>query len=376
MSHRQKIIGLMSGTSLDGVDAAVLDTDGESIFGFGPSLTISQYPDPAIEGAIAAALKWRFNGPAPNIFSKAEAAVHALHIRAIEKLYADNPALKGDVTLIGFHGQTILHRPATQTQKGATLQLGKGRVLAEKFGVPCVFDFRSADVAAGGQGAPLAPIYHQALCRYSALTGRIAVVNIGGVSNVTLIDGDAPLRASDSGPGNGPLDSWVRLKTKAAYDKGGKLSLAGAPDFSRIDNWLRAQFFARPMPRSADRYDFDVLADMRDMNLEDGAATLASFTAEAIACDLRAFNPSKIIVCGGGRLNPAMMNMLACHISGEVLTAEDVGWDGDALEAQAFAYLAARSRRGLPLSFPGTTGAPMDMGGGLLAPPKLRNHVR
>lgn len=369
MSSRvYNVIGLMSGTSLDGVDAAILQTDGEEIFGFGPAIERSFAPEvrQQLEQTISAALEWKFNGPPPNQFARTEAIIGAEHSAAINAVMGKSEA---PIDLIGFHGQTVLHRAAKDGALGATLQLGDGQALADTHGIPVAFDFRCNDVAAGGQGAPLAPIYHQALCRYSKLTGRIAVVNIGGVSNVTLIDGDAPLRASDCGPGNGPLDSWVAKKAGQAYDKDGALSLSGEIDFRRVDQWLRRDFFTRPMPRSADRYDFDVLADMHDLSAADGAATLASFTAQAIARDLAAFDAQTVIMCGGGRKNPVIMGMLAAHCTGRVISAEAVGWDGDALEAQAFAYLAVRTLRGLPISFPGTTGVGEAMSGGIIANP-------
>jgi len=321
-AKRYRVIGLMSGTSLDGVDAAVIETDGERIFAFGPAVTVPLTGNTDFKAVMAAAVNWGFGGPQPDIFARASDDIHASHIRAIDALGVD----MAGIDLIGFHGQTVLHHPVVGGTKGQTLQLGDGAVLARHFGVPCAFDFRSADVAAGGQGAPLAPIYHKALCDYAGLSGRIAVVNIGGVSNVTLIDGDKPLIATDCGPGNGPL-----------------------------------------VPRSADRYDFDVVADLTGHSPEDGAATLCSFTAQAVASDLKNFDPQTIIVCGGGRLNPAIMGMLDIHAGGDVVSAEHIGWNGDASEAQAFGYLAVRTLRGLPISFPGTTGAPRALTGGKIA---------
>jgi len=290
-------LGLMSGTSLDGVDAAIIQTDGERLFGFGRT-TCVDFPDDGapVKEAVETALAWRFKGPSPNSLAAGSDYIDRVHVDAVK----------------AFGGV-----------KGRTLQLGNGQSLAANFGVPCVYDFRSADVEAGGQGAPLAPIYHKALAAYSNLTGCVAVVNIGGVSI----------------------------------------------DMARIDRWLARDFFKRPMPRSADRYDFDVLADMQDMSVEDGAATLASFCAQSIARDLKAFAPQTVIVCGGGRHNPAIMGMLDMHCAAKVLKAEDVGWDGDALEAQAFAYLAVRSLRGLPISFPGTTGVKQPMSGGVVVHP-------
>lgn len=359
-----KALGLMSGTSLDGVDAAVLETDGENIFSFRQSLCVD-FPGEAgpVKEAVKTALQWKFNGPPPNSLQIGSDFVDAAHVKAIEAMGVK------DIDIIGYHGQTVLHLPPQDEVKGQTLQIGSGQTLATKFGVPCAYDFRTADVSAGGQGAPLAPIYHEALCRYSKLEGRIAVVNIGGVSNVTLIDGNKPLIATDCGPGNGPLDSWMSLKAGQALDIDGRASWAGTANLRYIETWLKRDFFNRPIPRSADRYDFDVLSDIMHMSVEDGAATLASFCAQSIANDIRAFDPETIIICGGGRHNPAIMGMLDMHSRGKLLKAEDIGWDGDALEAQAFAYLAVRTLRKLPLSFPGTTGVSKPMTGGVIAYP-------
>ena len=362
-----KVIGLMSGTSLDGVDAAIIETDGERIVGFGPAQTFeySAAERNVLTETMAAAVIWDFDGPPPNIFSRAQDIVDAAHLRAVTGLMAAHNLTAGDIDLIGYHGQTVLHRGATPARRGDTLQIGHGKRLSVATGLPVVFDFRSADVAAGGQGAPLAPIYHKALCDHAGLTGRIAVVNIGGVSNVTLIDGDAPLIAGDCGPGNGPLDSFIKARTGAAYDSGGALSLSAIPDFALIDRWLRAPFFSRPLPRSADRYEFDVLGDVAGKSDGEGAATLAAFCALSIARDLRGFEPQTVIICGGGRHNRAIMYMLQNHCTGDVVSADSLGWDGDALEAQAFAYMAARTLQGLPISFPGTTGVDEAMVGGV-----------
>jgi len=364
-SKRYIALGLMSGTSLDGVDAAIIQTDGEDIFSFGRATCID-FPDDAkpVKEAVETALAWKFKGPPPNSLQVSSDYVDAAHMKAIETLGCD------DVDIIGYHGQTVFHLPPQNGQKGQTLQLGNGQTLATKFGVPCIYDFRTADVKAGGQGAPLAPIYHQALCRYSKLEGRIAVVNIGGVSNVTFIDGDAPLIATDCGPGNGPLDSYILEETGEPFDRDGKYSLQGIPKFSWIKEWMERPFFKRPIPRSADRYDFaNNSSELNGQLFETGAATLASFCAQSIARDMKVFNPDTIIVCGGGRHNPAIMGMLDMHTDGKVMKAEAVGWDGDALEAQAFAYLAVRTLRGLPISFPGTTGAPKPMTGGVVVYP-------
>lgn len=355
-------LGLMSGTSLDGVDVAVIETDGVDIFGFGANAERQFESDEkkVLEAVTVDALKWRFKGPAPNSFAHGEDVIDAAHIKAIGDLSAD---------IIGYHGQTILHHPPLDGNKGQTLQLGRGQSLADKLDVPVVYDFRTADVAAGGQGAPLAPIYHEASVRYSNLQGRIAVLNLGGVANVTAIVDGKLVWATDCGPANGPLDSWIASKTGDSFDANGALSMMGDVDHHIVNQWLGQHFFMRHIPRSADRYDFDVLEEISGMSLEDGAATLASFCAQAVARDLQIFGADKVIVCGGGRKNPAIMGMLDVHTEAKIDTAEDVGWNGDMLEAQAFAYLAVRMLKGLPISFPETTGAPYPLIGGRIAYP-------
>ena len=355
-------LGLMSGTSLDGIDVTIIETDGVDIFGFGASKErpFSDTEKIVLRRATQDALNWRFNGPPPNSFAQAEAIIDAAHIAAIGDMGAD---------IVGYHGQTILHHPPVDGESGQTLQLGRGEVLANKLDIPVAYDFRTADVEAGGQGAPLTPIYHEALVRYSKLKGRVAVVNIGGVSNVTAIEDGKILWATDCGPGNGPLDSWVSQKTDTDFDVDGRLSFSGIVHFNKINQWLNRDFFNRPIPRSADRYDFDVLDEMEGLSLEDGAATLASFCAQSIARDLRRLEAKTVIVCGGGRKNPAIMAMLDVHCAANVVSAEHVGWDGDMLEAQAFAYLAVRTFKGLPISFPETTGALRPLRGGRIAYP-------
>ena len=374
-----RALGLMSGTSLDGVDVAIIETDGVDIKRFRDSafMRFSDYEKEQLQSAVQDALEWGFDGEQslPKSFADAEEVIHQAHFRAlrlVQEEYAHHggrlrtyPAL----SVIGLHGQTVLHKAPSEDTLGRTLQLGDGERFARESRTDVVYDFRSADVAAGGQGAPLAPIYHEALVRYSKLEGRIAVLNIGGVSNVTAIEDGKIVWATDCGPGNGPLDSWMLAKTGKAYDENGQLSFKGFVHHRLINQWLNRDFFSRSVPRSADRYDFDVLSRMQDMTLEDGAATLASFCAQAIARDLATFGADKVIVCGGGRKNPAIMAMLDMHCDAEILSAEGVGWDGDMLEAQAFAYLAVRTLKGLPISFLETTGAPRPMTGGRIAYP-------
>lgn len=358
-------LGLMSGTSLDGVDVAVIETDGHDIFDFGVTqeAAFTANDRRVLREGTQDALKWRFSGPAPNSFAQVEDVIDRVHLEAIGDLSAD---------IIGYHGQTILHHPPINGENGQTLQLGRGQLLADRLETPVAYDFRSADVAAGGQGAPLAPIYHEALVRYSKLSGRLAVLNLGGVANVTAIVDGKLAWATDCGPANGPLDSWLQSKDIENYDKGGQFSFAGNVDHGIIDQWLKSGFFTRPVPRSADRYDFDVIGELQHMSVEDGAATLASFCAQSVARDLTTFGAETVIVCGGGRKNLTIMTMLDLHIDAKVMTAEQVGWNGDMLEAQAFAYLALRSLKGLPISFPETTGAPHPMTGGKIAYPSSR----
>lgn len=265
---------------------------------------------------------------------------------------------------MGFHGQTITHRP----EKRFTWQIGDGAALARALGVRVVNDLRTEDVAAGGQGAPLVPVYHAALA--AGLPRPLAVVNIGGVGNVTWIGDDDSLLAFDTGPGNGPIDDWCARRAGQRYDKDGALAAAGTVDRGRVERFSEHRFFARVPPKSLDRGDFnDAWAE--GLSVADGAATLTRGTARAIALAARHFPAavSQWVISGGGARNPLLLRAIAEETAGRVVTAADLGWDGDALEAQAFAFLAVRSLRGLPLTFPGTTGVPHPMTGGRLSEP-------
>ncbi|MEE9272632.1 MAG: anhydro-N-acetylmuramic acid kinase [Robiginitomaculum sp.] len=367
MSKIYKAIGLMSGTSLDGVDAAVLETDGRYIHTFGKTCfrPYNKQEKKILGAATQDALKWGCRGAKPNSLKQAEAIVDNAHIDAIEKLGVR------DIDLIGYHGQTVLHKAPNGEIKGNTLQLGNGQVLADYFGIDVVYDFRSADVNAGGQGAPFAPIYHKALLMGGGAKLPAAILNIGGVSNITILTKQGELLASDCGPGNGPLDTWVQKCGIGEYDDGGRLAMQGKADFVLIDKWLERGFFTKPVPKSADRWDFDVLEDLREFSPQDGAMSLASFTVLAIKRTLGQYDIplEKVIVGGGGRHNEVLLWLLRVHTGIEVRTAEDVGWKGDDLESQAFAYLAVRSFRSLPLSFPTTTGVAKPQKGGSLASP-------
>lgn len=362
----------MSGTSLDGIDAALLRTDGDRVIEAGQShfRAFSDTERALLTETMAAAVSWGFAGPPPNILARAEAMLDAAHIEAVRGLLDAANISKHDVDYIGYHGQTVLHRAPQAGTLGQTLQIGDGSRIARELHIPTVYDFRSHDVSMGGQGAPLAPIYHRALVRDAGLSGVVGVLNIGGVSNITIINGD-DLLATDCGPGNGPLDSWVAQHGLGAYDKDGALSLAGTPDFARLESWLRAPFFYAPVPKSADRYDFDVLPRMHGLAVEDGAATLACYAAHGVANTVKQYGQAidSLILCGGGRHNPAMRYGLAELLDCAIISSDTLGWDGDALEAQAFAYMAARHIMGLPLSFPSTTGVNSPLCGGKLANP-------
>ncbi len=347
----QRVIGLMSGTSLDGVDAALIETDGMRVGGFGRSVTLPYAP--ALRAALRALLSRadRIEAADPELL-RLERALTLVHVEAVRAL--DEPA-----ALIGFHGQTILHRPAQRR----TWQIGDAALLARETGLPVAHDFRSADVAAGGQGAPLAPLYHAALA--ADLPGPLAVLNLGGVGNLTWIGADRALLACDTGPGNALLDDWAQRHTCTPCDVDGALALAGQVEPMLLERLLAHPFFARPAPKSLDRLSFhDALAAVDALSAADGAATLTAFTAGAVAATRLPAAPSRWLVCGGGRRNPAIMQALRARLHAPVDPVEQVGWDGDALEAQCFGYLAARVQAGLPLSCPGTTGVPSPTRGG------------
>jgi anhydro-N-acetylmuramic acid kinase len=364
-------IGLMSGTSQDGVDVALIETDGDIITRFGATAyrTYSKAERALIRSATAAAANMTDRAARPGVIAEAEARVNDAHAEAVETFFAANGVKPADVSVIGFHGQTVLHRP----ERGLTIQIGDGRVLADRLGIAVVYDFRAADVAAGGQGAPFAPMYHRALAKRLGLAPPVAVLNVGGVANVTYIDGD-DLTACDTGPGNALLDDFVRLRTDRLLDTDGRLAAAGKIDNDAIARFLAHPFFAKPPPKSLDRNDFRgfVGGAFDNRSVEDGAATLTALTVASVAwiVPLLPHAPKTWIVSGGGARNPTLMRMLAERLEpARVETADDAGWSIDALEAQAFAYLAVRSLRGLPISLPTTTGVPRPLCGGVLAKP-------
>jgi anhydro-N-acetylmuramic acid kinase len=364
-------IGLMSGTSQDGVDIALIDTDGERIAQFGATACrpYTRAERTLLRRATAIAANLTDRTARPDVVAKAEQLVNDAHAEAVQTFLAANDLGPANLAAVGFHGQTLLHRP----KRGLTLQIGDGHALAARLGIPVVYDFRAADVAAGGQGAPLAPIFHRALVRQSGREPPIAVLNLGGVANVTYVDGDT-LIACDTGPGNALLDDFLRLRTGRPLDTDGRKAAAGIVDERTIARLLQHPFFAAPPPKSLDRNDFRGLVGdtLNGIGIENGAATLTALTAAAVAAIVPHLPrpPASWIVAGGGARNPTLMRMLAERLApAHIETAHAAGWSIDSLEAQAFAFLAVRSLRGLPITFPGTTGAPRPLTGGVLARP-------
>jgi anhydro-N-acetylmuramic acid kinase len=365
-------VGLMTGTVLDGnIDVALLRTDGETVENFG-AYTLAPYPQrirTLLEATLDAARKWNFVGPDPAIFAEVEEALTRAQSAAVADLIADAGLTPADIGVIVFHGQSVLHRAPQPGRVGATRQLGDGRLMHELLGIPVAYDFRSADVRAGGQGAPLAALYHQALLRkIGADDGRTAVLNLGGVANVTAWDGKDHLVAFDTGPANAPINDFIKGLGLGDMDRDGNMALRGTVDEARLSQLLTHPYLSAPYPKSLDRFDF--LASMAEgLAPEVGAATLTAFTAGAVGkgLDLLPTRPERLIVCGGGRHNRALMAMLGTRAGVEAVPAEAAGWRGDAIEAECFAFLAVRVLRGLPISLPTTTGAPHPLTGGELA---------
>ena len=360
-------LGLMSGTSLDGIDAALIRTDGERIFDMGPAVTIAYDSElrERIRSVLGADLLVREAATVAR-------AVTLAHVEAIKTLLARHAFPIGELKLIGFHGHTILHRP----DAGITRQIGDGLLLAGLTGVPVVNDFRTADVAAGGQGAPLVPLFHRALAQQ--LEKPLAVLNLGGVGNVTWIGGesDDELLAFDTGPGNALIDDWMLAHTGKAFDAGGALAGMGRVDAGRLQSLLAHPYFNRPPPKSLDRLDFTLEAVL-GLGAADGAATLTEFSAAAVARAATFFpaSPLRWLVVGGGRHNEALMAALGRLLDAPVAGADSVGWAVDAIEAQAFGFLAVRSLLGLPLSLPSTTGVRQPTTGGRFYPASTRIAV-
>ena len=347
-------VGLMSGTSLDGIDVAVVRSDGERILALGPSLT-APYDD-AFRAGLRSVL-----GDLTADTDDLAADLTRRHGEAVRALLAHNALSAADIDVVGFHGQTISHRPA----EGLTRQIGDGGLLADLVGIPVVDDFRSRDVATGGEGAPLAPLYHAALA--ADVEKPLCVLNLGGVANLTWIGDDGTILAFDTGPGGALIDDWVRATTDRPFDMHGALAAAGTVDDRIVARLLDGPYFKRLPPKSLDRNDFDI-SSVAELSPADGAATLTAFTAAAVAAAVAHLPspPLRWLASGGGRHNPVLMAALGRALTAPVAAVETAGWDGDALEAQAFAHLAVRSLRGLPISLPTTTGVREPTAGGTI----------
>ncbi|KAB2715292.1 anhydro-N-acetylmuramic acid kinase [Brucella intermedia] len=364
-------VGLMTGTVLDGnIDVALLKTDGETVTEFG-AYALKPYPRwirDLLEQAQAEARIWNFEGPEPKVFAEAEEALTRAQSAAVRELVEESGLSMADIGVVGFHGQTVLHRAPQTGRIGDTRQLGDGRLMSELLGTKVAYDFRTADIRAGGQGAPLAAIYHAALLRSVDPSGNTAILNLGGVGNITWWDGGDALVAFDTGPANAPINDFVKARGLGEMDRDGTLAAKGSVDEARLAELLKHPYLAAPFPKSLDRFDFTyAMADGLDE--EDGAATLTAFTTSAVgkALDLLPRRPQRLAVSGGGRRNPTMMRMLVERAKVELVPVETLGWRGDAVEAECFAFLAVRVLRSLPISFPSTTGVPKAMTGGKLA---------
>ena len=357
-------LGLMSGTSMDGIDGAALLTDGEGIQGFGPKRFEAYAPE--VRATLAAA-QGLWPG-APRV-EAAAAVVDAAHREMVTYF----PTTE----VIGSHGQTLAHDPTGQRSH----QVGDGAALAAAVGKTVVWDFRSADLLSGGEGAPLVPFFHHACARMLGLDEVVAFVNIGGVANVTWVDPlvarpDAPggVLAFDTGPGNALIDDLMADRLGQARDEGGAVASGGAVDETVVAAVMADPFFERVPPKSLDRNHFAwVLERVAGLEVADAAATLSAVTAASIAAAVRHMPepPARWLVGGGGRHNGTIMRMIGTRTNARVEPVEAVGLDGDFLEAQAFAYLAARVLRGLPTSGPSTTGARLPVSGGRVTQPEV-----
>ncbi|WP_395664900.1 anhydro-N-acetylmuramic acid kinase [Methylocella sp.] len=363
-----RAIGLMSGTSMDGVDVAFIETDGESQIRLG---NVGFFPYVEEERALlrralveAATIENRRLRP-PAV-AEAEEMVTRRHAEAVKRFMDKNRFAAADVDVLGFHGQTVMHKP----NKRLTVQIGDGEALAAATGLVTVHDFRANDVARGGQGAPLVPAFHSALCAAAGFARPALVVNIGGVSNVTFCAPGAPPIACDAGPGNALIDDLMLARAGVAIDRDGRAALSGTVDQAALEALLADPFFAAPPPKSLDRASMSG-KPVEDLPTDDAAATLSAFTAEAIARALKLMPAEAAIavVCGGGARNAAIMGELERRLPCRVAPASDFGWSIDAMEAQAFAYLAVRRLKDLPISFPTTTGVEEPLTGGVIARP-------
>ncbi|EBA16240.1 anhydro-N-acetylmuramic acid kinase [Roseobacter sp. SK209-2-6] len=363
-----RALGAMSGTSLDGVDLAVIETDGENIHGFGPA---AYHPYESAEREILRAGLGHWHGEE---VLAATQVVEDVHLRALRQ----NAALCDGIDLAGVHGQTLAHAP----RQNGTLQVGDGARLAEELQIPVVWDFRSDDVAMGGEGAPLAPFFHFACAKYISAGAPLCFLNLGGVGNVTYVDPrferpeePGALLAFDTGPANAPVNDLMTARQGKPMDEGGAVAMSGTVETGALELFLAEPYFSRMPPKSLDRNDFSEMINLvRELSDSDAAATLTAMCAAAVAQGMQHCPeaPARVLVTGGGRRNPVLMEMLKVSLDCPVMPVEEVGLDGDMLEAQAFAYLAVRVARGMPTSCPGTTGVSACVGGGIVSLPNAQ----
>jgi anhydro-N-acetylmuramic acid kinase len=365
VSKVMRAIGLMSGTSMDGLDIALIETDGENHVRRLGAASMA-YPEAfrtRLRQGLSDAAPIRTRTDRPGNLASLELELTVKHAAAVERFLGDRMLQPSAIDVIGFHGQTVLHRPEVKL----TVQIGDGPRLARLTGIDVVHDLRAADCAAGGQGAPLVPVYHRALAAPIA-ERPLAIVNIGGVANVTWIGRDGALIAFDTGPGNALIDDWMMRHTGVARDVDGALAATGIIDDAALHDWLSLPYFSRLAPKSLDRNAFG-LDPIAHLSPADGAATLTAFTAQSIARAREQFpeQPGLWIITGGGRRNRTLMSLIAARVENAVAPAEAANLDGDNMEAEAWGYLAVRSLCGLPITFPATTGAPCAMTGGVVA---------
>jgi anhydro-N-acetylmuramic acid kinase len=371
-------IGLMSGTSCDGVDAALIETDGEKVFSRGPSCFVPYElsEQKKIKNIMKEVAQTSSKAEQLAQAALVEELVRERHVQAIEKILKEGSKAASDIDIVGFHGQTLFHDP----DHGFTLQVGDGERLAKQVGIPVVYDFRSEDMKSGGQGAPLVPIYHYTLVKelisQNKLSLPVAVVNIGGVANVTYIgfgeeggNCDQPdMLAFDTGPGNALINDWVEAHTGELMDKDGGYAACGEVNQTHIMTFLENSYFQQTPPKSLDRDQFETLK-VGELSLDDGAATLTEMTVKSIALSQKFMKdlPKSWIVVGGGAKNDTLMKSLGSELGQPIVLAEDIGWQADQIEAEAFGFLAVRHLVELPFSFPSTTGVSKALCGGLLA---------
>ncbi len=364
-----RVIGLMSGTSMDGVDVALIETDGEACVTPGATRSFAYAPQDRalLRAALAEAATLIDRQARPGVLAAAEAMVTTRHVAAVEEFLAAEGLPRETIDIVGFHGQTVLHRPG----ESLTVQIGDGAALARALRLPVVHDFRAADVAAGGQGAPLVPVYHKALALGAGLTGPIIVLNAGGVANLTFLEGDRDPLAFDTGPGNALIDDLMLRRKGLPMDEGGLAASQGRIDFAALVDLLAHPYFDRAPPKSLDRNEFSG-ARVDGLKLEDAAATLTAFTAQSIVRGLAHLPqvPKLAVLCGGGAHNLALRWELMQRLPCGLVLAETLGWSADAMEAQAFAYLAVRRLKNLPITFPTTTGVKEPLQGGRVAAPE------